>query len=187
MITVISYPSNEINYSIATPETLDSAELVKYLWVDVSEALTDEYVEVTYKGETRTFIIEDECRYEPIDIAFQNKDGAVQILTFFKARKDSINIESEQYESDRAQLNHQFVKYNVKTKEKLSVNTGFLTEDKNDIIKQLLQSERVWIVEAQPIPLNVSTTSQEYKTRVNDRLINYNITFDFAFYGINNL
>ena len=90
MITVKSYPLNEIDYSIATDNTLFSNELVKYLWVDVSEASSDEYIEIVYNGVTKTILITAECRYTPQDIAFQNKEGAIQIMTFFKVKKDSI-------------------------------------------------------------------------------------------------
>ena len=40
MITIISYPSNEINQSIDEGTTFDSSEFIKYAWVNLSEALT---------------------------------------------------------------------------------------------------------------------------------------------------
>jgi hypothetical protein len=73
--TVISYPLNEINFSQNVPDSLNSSELVKYIWVNVSEATTDEYIEITYNSEVITLLITDECRYTPIDIFFQNKEG----------------------------------------------------------------------------------------------------------------
>jgi len=188
MVTVISYPLNEINYSIATPATSNSEEIVKYLWVDISEATTDRYIEIVYNGVTKTLLITDECRYTPFDIAFQNKEGAVQLLTFFKVKKDSISIKSEQYEGNRGHGFHQYVKFNVEGKGKFTINSGFVSEDRNENIKQLLLSERVWVLnDGVEIPLNVASTSQEFKTRQNDRLINYQIEFDYAFNEINNI
>jgi len=188
MISVISYPLNEISYSIATPATLNSNEIVKYLWVDVSEAPTDEYIEIVYNGITKTLLITDECRYTPVDIAYQNKEGAIQIMTFFKVKKDSMSVKSEKFEGNRGHGFHQFVRFNVKGESKFSVNSGFVTEDKNENIKQLLLSERVWLLDGGvEIPLNVASSSQEFKTRQNDRLINYQIEFDYAFNDINNI
>jgi len=138
MITVISYPLNEINYSIPTPSSLVSSELVKYLWVDISESVTDEYIDIVYNSVTTTLLITDECRYTPIDIFFQNKEGALQSLTFFKAKKESMSIESEKYEGNRGQGKHQFIKFNVKGKSKFSANSGFVVEDRNEAFKQLL-------------------------------------------------
>ena len=189
--TIISYPDNEINESLTLPDTLVSGELVKYLWVDLAETTTDTYVEVVYNSETITLYITEECRYTPIDIAFQNKEGEMQILSFFKKKTDSMNVTNEDFESDRGQpseWNHQFVKYNVNGKSKFRVNSGFVDEAINETIKQMLLSERVYQYDGSNfIPLNISTSNVEYKTRQNDRLINYEIAFDYAYNEINNI
>lgn len=188
MITVKSYPLNQIDYTIATPDTIDSNEIIKYLWVDVSEATTDTYILIEYNGVVKTLLITDECRYTPQDIAFQNKEGAIQILTFFKTKKDSISINSEKYEGNRGHGNHQNIRFNVNGQSKFSVSSGFVSEDRNEDIKQLLLSERVWLLDnGIEIPLNIASNSQEFKTRQNDRLINYIIDFDYAFNEINNV
>lgn len=181
-ITIVSYPESEISLSIPITNTVESAEMVKYLWIDISDAPTDEYIEITYNHVTKTLLITDECRYTPVDIAFQNKEGALQVQTFFKARKDTMSIESEKFESNRPIGRHQFIKYNVSAKTKFTLNSGFVTEDKNEVIKQLLLTERAWIIQgAVAIPINVGTAAQEFKTRQNDRLINYAIEFEYAF------
>jgi len=187
-VTITSYPLNEISYSIATPNTTYSDEIVKYLWIDISEASTDTTIEIVYNGVTKTLLITDECRYDPVDIAFQNKEGAMQMLTLFKARKDSMGVKSEKYEGNKGQGKHQYIRFNVKGESKFSVNSGFVTEDKNESFKQLLLSERVWWLNGTvEVPLNVATSNLEYQTRQNERLINYKIEFDFAFNEINNI
>ena len=191
IITVISYPNNNINFSEDVGNSLLSSELVKYMWIDLSEALDDEYVEIVYNGVTTTLLIEDECRYTPLDIFFQNKEGAEQVITFFKKSTETLSITNEEYEGNKGQpLNgfHQFIKYNVQGKQSFKVNSGFVTEDKNETFKQLLLSRRVWsYVDSKFIPLNVSSKTIEYKTKANDRLINYEINFDYAFNEINNV
>lgn len=191
MITVISYPDNQIDYEITPPESLLAVEMVQNLWVNVSEATTDEYIEIVFNGVTTTLLITDECRYTPIDIAFQNKEGALQMLTFFKAKSESLSTSKEEFESNRGQPNagnHQFVKFNVQGKSKFKVNSGFVSEVMNETFKQLLLSERVWQYSDEVFtPLNVSSSSLEYKTRQKDRLINYEIEFENAFNEINNI
>ncbi|MEL1243537.1 hypothetical protein AAEO56_04625 [Flavobacterium sp. DGU11] len=187
-ITVISYPLNQINYTIEAQRSYYSNKMVKYLWVNIAEAVSDEFVEITYNGVVKTLLITDECRYTPIDVAFQNKEGAIQLFTFFKAKKDTISITSENFESNRPIGSHQFIKYNVNAKTKFTVNSGFITEDKNEAIRQLLLSERVWMLSGGiTVPLNVSTSSQEFKNRQNDRLINYAIEFEHAYNENNNV
>ena len=190
MITIISYPNNTINESINEGTSLDSSELVKYIWVDVTEAINEEYIEVTYNGETITLLITDECRYTPIDIFYQNKEGALASFTFFKKSVESLDVTSEMFEADRGQPNtgaHQFVTYNVQGKSKFSVNSGFINEEQNEIIKQMLLSEKLWKYENDVfVPLRIATKSLEYKTQTNDTLINYNVQFEYAFNEINN-
>lgn len=186
-VTVISYPLNAMDYSFEVESTLDSAELVKYLWVDVSEAVDEQYIEITCNGVVTTLLVTDECRYDPLDIAFQNKEGAIQIITFFKARRTTIKTESERFEAHRPIGMHQFVKYNVNTQKKFTANTGFIDETHNEAIQQLISSERVWLIDGEvKTPLNVVSESVELKTQQNDRLqINYAIEFEHAFYENN--
>ena len=187
--TVISYPANQIYETINFSTTLNSGQLVQYINVNVADATTDDYIEVTYNGEVITLYITEECRYTPIDVAFINKEGAEQILTFFKARTESMSVTDETFECDRGQPNlgnHQFVRYIVNGKSKITLNTGFVDEDMNETFKQLFLSEKVWIV-SDSTPLNVSSKELQCKTRQNDRLINYEVVFDYAFNEKNNI
>lgn len=190
-ITVISYPDNEINYTVDAGDSLDSAEMIKYMWVDLSETTTDTYVEITYNSVTTTLYIMDECRYNTRSIFFQNKEGALQSIDFMLEATDSLKVDRESFESDRGQPsdgNHQFVNFNVNGKSKFKVSSGFREEDENEAFKQLLLSERVWWYDGTTwTPLNVSSSTIEYKTRRKDSLINYEIEFDYAFNEINSV
>jgi hypothetical protein len=58
----------------------------------------------------------------------------------------------------------------------------------NETVRQLLLSERVWMYSNEIFtPLNVASKSLEYKTRQKERLINYEIDFDYAFNEINSI
>jgi hypothetical protein len=191
MITIISYPNNNLNESIVAPTSFNSAEMLKNVFINVSEAGNDEYIEVTYNGETVTLLITEECRYTPVNIAFLNKEGAIIFVPFFKAKKESMSTTRETFESDRGQPingNHQFVDFNVSGKTKYSINTGFVKEEMNETFKQLMLSSRVWeFVNENYIPLKITSSSLEYKTRQNDRLLNYQMEFEYAFNEVNNI
>ena len=189
LATVISYPNNEINYSIDFDTTLNSFELIQCININVADATTDDYIEVSYNGEVITLYVTEECRYTPIDIAFINKQGAQQVLTFFKAKSDSMSVTDETFESDRGQPNlghHQFVRYNVNAKSSFNINSGFVDEDLNETFKQLFLSERIWLV-SNGLPLNIKSKQLQYKTRQNDRLISYEVEFEYAYNEINNI
>lgn len=191
MATIISYPNNEINETVTIPDTLNSSEIVQYINIDVSQALTDEFIEIDFDGQIVTLLITEECRYTPQDINFINKNGAQQVLTFFKAKTESLSITNETYEGNLqpADFNHQFIRYNSQAKKKFKVNSGFVDESLNDTFTELLLSDRVWLADETNtyIPLNVVSKSFEYKTRQKDRLINYEIEFENAFNEINNI
>src|SRR4030042_2114580 len=117
MITVISYPDNHINFSVAEGVTTNSEDIVKLININIADATTDEFIVVDINGTEIELTIQDECRYTPLDIFFLNKEGAQQIITFFKARTDNLSVTKETYESDRGQPidgYHQYSDFNIK-------------------------------------------------------------------------
>jgi hypothetical protein len=190
--TIISYPDNEINVAIASLATTNSTSLVQYLWVNVSETTTDDYIVITFNGnEVATLVIKDECKYTPVDIFFQNKDGFQQSITFFKEQTSSLDVMDNEFESDRGQPldgYHQFVRFNVQGKSKFKANSGWVNEAMNETFKQLLFSERVWKYDGTNfIPLNIKSKSQSWKTQQKDKLINYELEFEYSYNEINNI
>ena len=171
--------------------TTDSTKLVQSVYVKVSEFSTD-YIEI-FKDDVliNTLLITDEPRYAPIDIAFLNKEGQLQTITFFKEKIDKLKTDSETYESSFGQpLDgvHQFRTYNANGQESFKINSGFVLEDNNEIFRQLLLSTKVWQIDNNVyIPLNIKTSNIEYKSRQKDRLLNYNIEFSYSFNVINNI
>jgi len=70
----------------------------------------------------------------------------------------------------------------------MTLNTGFYPELYNDIFKELQLSENVWIeIENRITPVNVESSGLEYKTQLNEKLINYTVDLSFAFDTINNI
>ena len=114
----------------------------------------------------------------------------MQFITFFKAKTESLNVTSEEFQTDRGQAidgYHQMVTYNVQGNSKFKMNSGFVDESINETMKQLFLSERVWQFDGTNyIPLKIGSKSLEYKTRMKDRLINYEVEFEYAFNEINN-
>lgn len=188
---VVSSPDSQINVSISEAATTTSGELVKYIWVQVDEATTDTSIAVTFEGVVTTLLINDEAKYAPVDVFFQNKEGALQSFAFRKERKDSLSITKETYESDRGQPGsgfHQFIDFNLQGRSKFTLNTGFIDEENNTTIKEMLLSERLWLFDGTNFtPLNSTKLSLEYKTQLNQKLINYSIDFEYSYNEINNV
>ena len=191
-ITVISYPDNKLNKVFNEALTIGSDDAVKQIWINVSEALNDEYIEISYNGDVvNTLLIQDELRYRPIDVFFVNDQGQLQPITFFKEKRDKIELKSETYESSYGQPKdgvHQVIDFNQNGKSSFKANTGFVSEENNSYIKQLLLKKTAWVYDGTLYtPVRVINSSFEYKTRQKDRLINYLLEFDYAYSEINNI
>ena len=68
------------------------------------------------------------------------------------------------------------------------LNTGYVDENQFETIKQLMLSEQVWAkIGTTVYPVNVNTSSLTKKTKVNDKLVNYQLEFEFAYDVINSV
>ena len=73
-------------------------------------------------------------------------------------------------------------------KTSLQLSTGYVNEDYNAWIEELMLSEKVWItLDGTLYPAKPKTSSQTFKTRLNDSLVAYTVDFDFAFDQIQNI
>lgn len=137
-----------------------------------------------------------EPKHTPYKITFVNKYGAFQDLYFFKKTAESTNVTDETFKrntianstSTYQTYEGQRQRYNVNSQSSLSMNTGFIKEDMNQTIEELFFSENVWIrYEGKTLPVLPASKSLQYKTVLNDKLINYTVDFEFAFDRINNV
>ena len=83
---------------------------------------------------------------------------------------------------------HQYQKLNVTAKDKIKTNSGYILEAENEIYKELLQSETVYFYEdAKLIPVNLTNSSLDFKTQLDDKLFNYSLDFEYAYNVIQNV
>ena len=136
----------------------------------------------------------EECKYQPYKLTFVNKYGALQSIWFFKRTNEVLTTKTEKFKRNiivNGSYNTSRHQQKILTKngsEKLTLNTGFYPEEYNDVFKQMQLSEDCWIeINSQTLPINVSSSSLNYKTHLNDKLINYTIEVEFAFDTINNI
>lgn len=140
----------------------------------------------------------EECKYEPKKVTFVNKFGALQDMYFFKKSVEKMNIKKESYKSNilngvsYSSSNHVYRDFNVVGKESVTLSSGFLSEEYNEVFKQMMLSEKVWITNItdegeQVLPINVKTSDITYKTSLNDKLVEYTFEFDKSFNVINDI
>jgi hypothetical protein len=179
-----------ISTTTITPTALSASQIVYASETDVTE------IDVFNGVTTTTINVEniDECKYTPYKLTFVNKFGAFQDLYFFKRSDINLTTEGESYKRNNVISGvydiskHQTTNLNKSGNKSISLNSGFVDEQFNEVFEQLLLSEKVWITyNSNVLPINLKTSTLKYQTRLNDKLINYTIEADFAFNSINNV
>jgi hypothetical protein len=107
--------------------------------------------------------------------------------------KESYNantLSNSSYSYDRSV--HTKRDFNIKAKESFTFSSGYLSEEYNEVFKQMMLSEKVWITnitetEEQVLPINVKTSNITYKTSLNDRLVEYTIEFENSYNVLNDI
>jgi len=180
--------------------TFEGSSCLSEFLDSVSIGLIDE-VYVSSASGVEVFKVKtlEECLYTPIKVTFVNKFGAFQDLIFFKKSIDKTSVKGEEFKTaifNQATLTyktyqHQRTQFMVQGTDSITMNTGYISEDYNQVIEQLMLSEQVWatfITDTEEVrPLVPKTKSFTHKTQLNDKLIDYTIEFDIANNKINNI
>ena len=180
--------------------TFEGSSCLSEFLDSVSIGLIDEVYVASASG-VEVFKVKtlEECLYTPIKVTFVNKFGAFQDLIFFKKSIDKTSVKGEEFKTavfDQATLTyktyqHQRTQFMVQGTDSITMNTGYISEDYNQVIEQLMLSEQVWatfITDTEEVrPLVPKTKSFTHKTQLNDKLIDYTIEFDIANNKINNI
>lgn len=190
------------------PSSQDSNKYIKYIASSIQaskiEIISQNTSSPTYNNLTQNAtetiypIFTCEPKYIQYKVSFINKFGAIQDLYFNKKRTDELNVKRDSFVTSTITSSSTGVSFNqynpsnivqdVSTKKSLTLNTGFLNEEFNEVMRQLFQSEDVWIRdENKTLPVNIKDSDFTYKTHLNDKLVNYTVKFEFAFDGINNI
>jgi len=136
------------------------------------------------------FYPQEECKYTPVIIDFVNKYGAWQREFFFKASNDTLSIENTEYnlmQTDSYNYNTlegQRKVFNANGKKSIKVNTGWVAETWNEVLKQIMLSERI-LIDNKPAKINSKST--ELFKHINTKQINYSLDFEFTYDVINSV
>lgn len=152
---------------------------------------TDVYANI---GECIRF--EEACiqKYPNVRIKWKNRYGQYDYHNFYMVSKTAFNTTARSYApqigtwegSTLSYPNYASSKLNYinDSSQTLSVNTNWLSEDYNDLFKQLLVSEEIYWVygddESGIRPITISTSNLQFKTGAVDKLIQYQFDFDWG-------
>ena len=176
------------------------ANLENNAWIDSSIKPsahdTGDYYDVILKDsggdviDTVRYYMVCEPKYTPYQVAFINRYGVADFITFFKRSDERGNFTQDTYQ--KSIYNDGFTtpslevgkynSFNVNSRNSLTLNTGFVDQDYDETIKDILMSEYVAVLEnSQWIAVQPERGSIEYQKHINQKLINYTLTFTYAF------
>ncbi len=130
------------------------------------------------------------CRYTPVLCDFVNKYGAWQRTWFYAASNNTLSVENTKYNLMQSTfpnyntLEGQTKSFNTNGKNSIKVNTDWVDESYNDLLKQLMLSERILI---NNYPATLKTQNTELFKNINQKTINYTLEFEFNYNAINNV
>lgn len=146
-------------------------------------------------GETIRMNIVDDCsKYESIRFFYLDKFGSYLPLTFNKVSKQTNSNKRENYRQNYGRYDsvsetwgyttydRGTTTYDLNTTEKVTCTSDWMNEDMRDMVIDMLNSPSVYIQDdnGEYIAITITTNSYEIKKKVNIKLINYTLTFEYA-------
>lgn len=139
----------------------------------------------------RTFTFKPivECKYTPVKIDYIDKFGMWNFLWFFKASNENISTTSKQYNLKQTSWNYDAIYgvskiFNKTGRKTFTLNTGWMEEDSNFQIEELMLSERV-LMDGKPAILKTDKT--ELFKHLNNKQFSYQMEFELAYDLIQNV
>jgi hypothetical protein len=126
-------------------------------------------------------------------IKYKNKYGQFDFLSMMNMSRESFQTEQRVYQPQLGSWNSAALSYDkfqtktqryiVDSEETITMNSDWLDENWNQLLKQLLVSDELYYldkIDQEWRPLTIVTSAIEFKTGVNDKLIQYTIQFSLG-------
>ena len=147
----------------------------------------------TNVGQPLRFEVKCAQKYPNIRIKWKNRFGQFDNFNFDMVSREAFSATSRTYQPQLGSWNGTSLSYNSydssianyisDSSQTIQVNTDWVSEDYNEIFKQLLVSDEIyWIYNdnGDVKPLTIKTSNLQFKTGVVDKLIRYTFDFDLG-------
>lgn len=144
-------------------------------------------------GSKITFNVECIQKYPNIRIKWKNRYSEFDYFNFYMVNRKSFTSTKRTYQPQIGSWQQRTLAYNeydsqtlnyiVDSNQNMSVNSFWIPEAYNDIFKQLLVSNEIYWMQENTTnvkPLTIITQNINFKTGVNDHLIQYQFDFQFG-------
>jgi hypothetical protein len=137
-----------------------------------------------------SFVIERPCenRYGLIPLHYLNRWGVYESYVFNALHRTQIDVTRETFQramyaqtdmSARWAYGYQInTPYMVNAKEKYTLNSNYIPEGDNDSVQQMFLSDNILLEDGAIKSATITDSSLGFKTRTNDKLIDYTINLE---------
>jgi hypothetical protein len=204
--TKIRYTSNIGSADYALASTTNSNDQIKPYPIGpaqsgfpLSTSGLEYYSVQAYSGSTALgtpikYEITCNQKYPNVRIKWKNRFGQFDYMNFNMVSRQSFETERRTYQPQLGTWEGSTLSYRqgdsanlayiVDSKQNLTVNSNWIPEAYNDILKQLLVSDEIYWVYDEPNnqlrPLTITTQNVVFKTGVVDKLIQYQFDFQYG-------
>jgi hypothetical protein len=178
---------NRIPLAFSTEEFIDG----NFVYIQTFNGVSYDTIEVL---EVAT---ECEPKFNPYVVRFVNELGGLDQMNFFKKSVKSFEVKGNDYDitpfTTYPTTNPYFGQSQVFNKngtQTIKLNSGWISESEVQLIKQIALSENLLLMDtfdASFVPVKLKNATFVEKTKLNDRVLNYEIELEYANPMINNI
>lgn len=185
-INIVTNPASDFLYKIPITKTsnIDFANGNAFeIWENLPNPTPDR---LRFRA---IFIPECEIKYTPMVCSYVNRTGGWDSIAFFKAKTETWEVKNKEYNLLPDSLDYNTARgeskfFNYEAKQTVKINTGWVEEYYNELIKDLMTSETILL---DGVPVKLKTMSTDLKSSLQDKMINYTIDFEYNYNQINNV
>jgi len=187
------FPSGPANLNLIPQAQLTSGTEGSVIPAATSTYLINLVFNSGQNSEILTFSIEDSCsKYDNYPIYFLGQYGQVETWNFNKKSYKSSDIQRSTFKSTLggfltattygfSQGERQETQYNTEVTDSIVINTDLLNDAEYLLMKELIQSPQVWVLEGTTlVSIVIKETNYLQKTKVNDKIFNFTISFSYS-------
>ena len=148
-------------------------------------------------GQTYTFNVIEPCRFGFRNLQFMNRYGVWDNIIIYGTQIEKLDVERKEIFNSPLEVSTaavmttndpygQFHMSGISGRESLTVNTGWISEDYNEVLKQLMLTEHLFDPDTSQ-PFTIDTKSLTVKTALNNGLSFYTFDLKQAHTAINSV
>lgn len=152
-------------------------------------------VGITQMTPTHTLNIVDKCsKYEKVNLFYMDRFGSFLPITFDRVSRTNVDSQRSNYYQNFGEFDSSSstwgynsfdrgtTTFDIVSKKRMTVTTDWLDETEKELVQILLRSPEVYYLhpDGDLRAINITTNSYEEKKKVNDKLINYTISFEYS-------